>query len=457
MKNRYVTGIALIASLGGLLFGFDTAVISGAEKTIQVIFNLNNFWHGFTVALTLIGTLVGAFCATKPSDKFGRKKVLFAIALIYVISSLGSALANQWISFCIFRFMGGLSVGASSVVGPMYIAEIAPAKIRGRLVGSFQLNIVTGILLSYISNYIIVHLITVDAWRWMFGVQSVPALIFFLLIFIIPDSPRWLVIQNRNSDAKALLARLGSDDPEKELQEVIESVESTGAIKNVKLFTSANRIPIILAMLVAIFNQLSGINAVMYYAPRIFEMVGFAKDSALLQSISVGITLFTFTIVGTILIDKVGRKKLLLIGSVGMAIFLGLVSKTIFTTTNGSMAMILYMVGFIAFFGISQGTVIWVFISEIFPNVVRAKGQTLGSLTHWITSTIISWLFPVILGIGSFGGGYAFALFSIAMVFQFVIVWRFFPETKGKSLEAIQKEFDAKRIKITKPQVKILE
>jgi MFS family permease len=210
-------------------------------------------------------------------------------------------------------------------------------------------------------------------------------------------------------------------------------------------------------MLVAIFNQLSGINAVMYYAPRIFEMVGFAKDSALLQSISVGITLFTFTIVGTILIDKVGRKKLLLIGSVGMAIFLGLVSKTIFTTTNGSMAMILYMVGFIAFFGISQGTVIWVFISEIFPNVVRAKGQTLGSLTHWITSTIISWLFPVILGIGSFGGGYAFALFSIAMVFQFVIVWRFFPETKGKSLEAIQKEFDAKRIKITKPQVKILE
>lgn len=440
--NKYnATIVALIASLGGLLFGFDTAVISGAEKAIQELFNLNNFWHGFTVSFTLIGTLLGAIVAGKPAEFMGRKNSLFIIALLYIFSAMGSALASNWIIFLLFRFIGGLSVGASSVVGPMYIAEIAPARIRGRLVGSFQFNIVTGILLSYISNYFIAQLITENAWRWMLGVESIPAIFFFFLIFIIPDSPRWLVIRNRISDAKTVLEKLGSDNPEVELKEIVESIKSKESLGKEKLFTSNNRYPIILAILVAVFNQMSGINAVMYYSPRIFEMVGYAKDSALLQSVSVGITLFVFTLVGMALIDRIGRKKLLMIGSVGMTFFLGMVSKTIFTTINGSVWMLVYMTGFITFFAFTQGTVIWVFISEIFPNTVRARGQTLGSFTHWTMTIIISWLFPIISGTGAYGGGIAFAVFSLSMVLQFIIVWRFFPETKGKSLEELQKEF----------------
>lgn len=441
--NKYnATSVALIASLGGLLFGFDTAVISGAEKAIQELFNLNNFWHGFTVSFTLIGTLLGALVAGKPAEFMGRKNSLFIIALLYIISALGSALAGNWILFLLFRFIGGFSVGASSVIGPMYIAEIAPARIRGRLVGSFQFNIVTGILLSYISNYFIAQIITENAWRWMLGVESIPAIIFFFLIFIIPDSPRWLVIRNRISDAKTVLEKLGSDNPEVELKEIVESIKSKESLGKEKLFTSNNRYPIILAILVAVFNQMSGINAVMYYSPRIFEMVGYAKDSALLQSVSVGITLFVFTLVGMALIDRIGRKKLLMIGSVGMTFFLGMVSKTIFTTINGSVWMLVYMTGFITFFAFTQGTVIWVFISEIFPNTVRARGQTLGSFTHWTMTIIISWLFPIISGTGTYGGGIAFAVFSLSMVLQFIIVWRFFPETKGKSLEELQKEFN---------------
>ena len=441
MKSFYVTGIALIASLGGLLFGFDTAVISGAEKDIQQLYHLSNFWHGFTVAITLIGTVVGAMGAGKPADILGRKKVLFAIAFLYAVSALGCALAQSWISFILFRFLGGLSVGASSVVGPMYIAEIAPAKMRGRLVGSFQLNIVTGILLSYISNYFIAQIVEVDAWRWMLGVQCIPAIIFFILVFIIPDSPRWLVIRNKIPEAKALLVKLGSPDPEEELEDIVESVRGKEGVGREKLFSASHRFPIILAILVAVFNQMSGINAIMYYAPRIFEMVGYAKDSALLQSISVGITLTAFTVVGMALIDTMGRKRLLMIGSIGMMFFLGRVSKTIFTTSDGSVWMLVYMIGYIAFFAFTQGTVIWVFISEIFPNTVRARGQTLGSLTHWTMTIVISWLFPVISGLGSYGGGTAFAVFSVAMALQFIIVWRYFPETRGKSLEELQKQF----------------
>jgi sugar porter (SP) family MFS transporter len=448
MKNWYVTRIAIIASLGGLLFGFDTAVISGAEKTIQEIFDLNNFWHGFTVAITMIGTVIGALSVSKPTDLLGRKNILFIIAFFYGVAALGSALSQTWISFLIFRFMGGLSVGASSVVGPIYIAEIAPARMRGRLVGSFQLNIVTGILLSYVSNYFITQVVTTDAWRWMLGVQSIPAIVFFFLIFTIPESPRWMVIRNRIPDAKALLEKLGSLNPAEELEVIIESVKSKTGASKAELFSASNRIPIILAILVAIFNQMSGINAVMYYSPRIFEMVGYAKDSALLQSISVGLALFTFTIVGMILIDRIGRKKLLLIGSAGMTFFLGMISKTIFTTTDGSVGMIIYMIGFIVFFAFTQGTVIWVFISEIFPNTVRSKGQTLGSFTHWFMTIIISWLFPIVSGSSSFGGGFAFAVFSVGMIFQFIVVLRFFPETRGKSLEEIQKEFTIGRKKL---------
>ncbi len=437
-KNRYVIISAFTASLGGLLFGFDTAVISGAEKTIQELFNLDGFWHGFTVAIALIGTLAGALISGKPADFFGRKKALSAIAVIYTISSLGSALTQSWSGLLFYRFLGGIGVGASSVIGPMYIAEIAPANIRGRLVTAFQLNIVAGILLSYFSNYWIAQLVAHDSWRWMLGVLSIPSLIFFVMVFFIPDSPRWLVIKNRIAEAKTVLQKIGSADPLKDVQEIEESISKKDGAKREILFSSMYRIPIILAILIAIFNQLSGINAVMYYAPRIFEMVGYAKNSALLQSLSVGSTLFVFTVLGLVLIDRVGRKKLLLVGSLGMAFFLGMVAKTVFTTTNGSIWMLLYLSGFIAFFSFSQGTVIWVFISEIFPNSVRAKGQTLGSFTHWTAAVIISWMFPALAQSGT--GGWAFSIFSVSMVLQFFIVWKFFPETKGKTLEQIQKE-----------------
>lgn len=437
-RNKYVILSAFIASLGGLLFGFDTAVISGAEKTIQQLFNLDGFWHGFTVAIALIGTLAGAIISGKPADVFGRKKALLIIAVLYTVSALGSAVTQSWTGFLIYRFIGGVGVGASSVIGPMYIAEIAPAHLRGRLVTSFQLNIVAGIVLSYFSNYWITQLIAQDAWRWMLGVISVPSLIYFFLIFLIPESPRWLVLKNRLAEAKTVLKRIGSADPEKQVQEIEDSINTKDRGKRGKLFSSMYKMPIILAMLIALFNQLSGINAVMYYAPRIFQMVGYAQNSALLQSVSVGITLFVFTLLGMFLVDRVGRKKLLLIGSVGMVFFLGMVAKTVFNTTNGSVWMLIYLSGFIAFFSFSQGTVIWVFISEIFPNSVRAKGQTLGSLTHWTTAVIISWMFPALAECS--GGGWAFAFFSVAMAIQFFIVWKFFPETKGKSLEEIQKE-----------------
>jgi len=436
--NKYVIVSSFTVSLGGLLFGFDTAVISGAEKSIQQLFNLDGFWHGFTIAIALIGTLVGAFLSGKPADFFGRKISLLGIALLYAVSAIGSALAQNWTGFLFYRFIGGLAVGASSVIAPMYIAEIAPPHLRGRLGTSFQLNIVAGILISYFSNYLIAQIIDDNSWRWMLGVESIPALIFFVLVLFIPNSPRWLALKGRIAEARAILQKFGSRDPLKELQDIEASLNNKSNLDRERFFSSVYRVPIILAVLVALFNQLSGINAVMYYAPRIFEMVGYAQNSALLQSLSVGITLFVFTLVGMFLVDRVGRKKLLLFGSAGMVFFLGMVAKTVFITTNGSIWMLIWLSGFIAFFAFSQGTVIWVFISEIFPNSVRAKGQALGSFTHWITAVIISWVFPTLAG--NSGGGWVFTIFSSAMVLQFLVVWKFFPETKGKSLEQIQKE-----------------
>lgn len=442
MKKRvwYVYAVSFIVALGGLLFGFDTAVISGAEKTIQSIFNLSGFWHGFTISIALIGTVVGVMSAGKPADLLGRKKTLFAVAIFFGVASLGSALVHNWFSFLFFRFLGGLAVGASSVIAPMYISEIAPARIRGRLVASFQLNIVLGIVLSYLSNYWISQIILVDSWRWMLGIQIIPSAVFFGLLFIIPDSPRWLVIRNHDSKAKVILNKLGSDNPEQEVEEIRESLKISKDINGEKLFSSIYKLPIIFAFLVAVFNQMSGINAVMYYAPRIFELVGYAKKSALLQSVSVGIALFVFTLVGMFLIDRAGRKRLLLIGSLGMMFFLGMVAKTMFTSVDGSVWMLIYMIGFIAFFAFSQGTVIWVFIAEIFPNAVRSKGMALGSLTHWTMAIIISWLFPMLAESSSNGGGIAFSIFAVTAAIQFIVVFRFFPETKGKSLEEIQKE-----------------
>ncbi|WP_320019872.1 sugar porter family MFS transporter [Labilibaculum manganireducens] len=439
-NNTYVFTCALIAALGGLLFGFDTAVISGAEKSIQEMFGLDGFWHGFTVAIALIGTIVGAMTAGKPADKYGRKSVLIVIAVIYGMTALATAVADDWLVFISFRFVGGIGVGASSVIGPMYIAEIAPAHLRGRLVGMFQLNVVSGILLAFFSNYLISSVVEVDAWRWMLGVQALPAFIFFALLFYIPSTPRLLVLKGRSKEALGLLKKLASRDPENELKEIEESLQGDNASSSANLFAKEYRLPVILAILVAVFNQMSGINAIMYYAPRIFEMTGFGKDDALLQSVTIGATNFIFTMLAMTVIDKFGRKKLLLIGSIGMMAFLGMVAKTLFEGSTGNILVVVYLVGFIAFFAFSQGAVIWVFISEIFPNKIRAKGQALGSFTHWIMAAMVSWMFPAIVESGANGGGVAFMIFSVAMLVQLIVVFKFFPETKGKSLEQIQKE-----------------
>jgi sugar porter (SP) family MFS transporter len=438
MKKAYVFRNAIIAALGGLLFGFDTAVISGGEKAIQIYFDLSGFWHGFTVSIALIGTVLGALSAGKPADIFGRKKALIAVAILYAISALGSALSHNWYMFLIYRFIGGIGVGASSVIGPMYIAEIAPSQLRGRLVGMFQLNVVTGILMAFFSNYLIAQLVEFDAWRWMLGVETIPAALFLFLLFLIPATPRWLAMRGENEAARKLLIRLSSENPEKELKDIIQSVHYDRSAKSEPLFRSVYRWPILFAIFIAVFNQMSGINAIMYYAPRIFEMTGFAKDSALAQSVIIGFTNLIFTILAMSIIDKFGRKKLLLIGSVGMTFFLGMVSKSFFSVSDGNIWVVIYLVGFIAFFAFSQGAVIWVFISEIFPNRVRAKGQALGSFTHWFMASLVSWTFPIIAESSINGGAIAFLIFSIAMFVQLIVVWRFFPETKGKSLEEIE-------------------
>lgn len=441
MKSSSVlTRSAWIAGLGGFLFGFDTAVISGAEKAIQELFGLTGFWHGFTVAIALIGTIIGALAAGKPADYFGRKKVLMAIALLFLISSLGTAMAQQWSGILIFRFLGGLGVGASSVIGPMYIAEIAPAHKRGKLVALFQLNVVTGILLAFLSNYIIALVAEDASWRWMLGVMAIPAGIFLSLLFYIPETPRWLMIRREKSRAIAVLEMLGETNIENQIAVIEDSITSERHIKSQRLFTSRLKFPILLAFLIAFFNQFSGINAIMYYAPRIFEMAGLDRTSSLFQSVSVGFTNLVFTIIAMMIIDRVGRKKLLLIGSVGMVFMLSLVAAGFMLENFGGVAVLAGLIGFIAFFASSQGAVIWVFISEIFPNKVRAKGQALGSFSHWLFAALISWVFPVIASNQTGNTGIAFIFFAAMMLLQFFVVYFVFPETKGKGLEQIQSD-----------------
>jgi sugar porter (SP) family MFS transporter len=440
MKKNYLLRNAWIAGLGGFLFGFDTAVISGAEKAIQELFQLTGFWHGFTVAVALIGTIIGAIAASKPADHFGRKKVLSFIALLFLFSSLGAALSNQWISIVIFRFLGGLGVGASSVIGPMYIAEISPAEKRGRLVALFQLNVVTGILLAFLSNYIIAVIADQTSWRWMLGVQSLPAAIFFLLLFLIPETPRWLMMKKNKTLAIETLGKLGEKNIDAQIAAIEESITSEKHIRSERLFTAKLKLPLILAFLIAFFNQFSGINAIMYYAPRIFEMAGLDRTSSLFRSVSVGFTNLVFTLIAMMIIDKIGRKKLLLTGSVGMVFMLLLVSLGFIVKSFGGAAVLAGLIGFIAFFAASQGAVIWVFISEIFPNKVRAKGQSFGSLTHWLFAALISWVFPVIASGNPKNTGFAFIFFALMMLLQFFVVYFLFPETKGKALEQIQND-----------------
>ena len=425
--------VAFVASLGGLLFGFDTAVISGAEKSIQQIYDLSDFAHGFTIAIALIGTIVGALICSKPVEKHGRLKALRLIAFIYFISALGSAAIINWYSFIFFRFIGGLAVGASSVVGPMYIAEISPSHWRGRFVAFFQFNIVLGIVIAYLSNYLI-HGVP-DDWRWMLGVLAVPALLFGILLYTVPESPRWLIAHGKEKEAGGILMKIGEKNVTSELSEIKNSLVATKD-SGERLFQKKYWRPVLYAFLIATFNQLSGINAILYYAPRIFEMSGLFRDSAMIQSIIIGVTNLTFTMIGMVLIDKMGRKKLIYIGSVGMTFSLALVARGFYLEVVTGYYMLICLMAFIAFFAISLGAVIWVLISEIFPNNIRSKGQVFGSTTHWVWSALLSLMFPIFIGTG---GTFIFSFFAIMMALSFFFAWKL-PDTKNKSLEQIQKE-----------------
>jgi sugar porter (SP) family MFS transporter len=430
---------AIVAALGGFLFGFDTAVISGVESSIQQLWSLDKFAHGFTVASALIGTVIGSLVAGKPAEKFGRKKILQAIGLLYLVTSLGTALTNSWELFVTFRLLGGIGVGASSVIGPMYISEISPARKRGRLVALFQFNIVSGILIAFLSNYLLFG-VSDEAWRWMLGILAFPSLIFFVMVFFVPESPRWLVKNQQPAEAEKVLFAIGEADPPLALRNIEESLYTAAGTVKERLFSGQYNKPIMYVVVLAMFNQLSGINAIMYYAPRIFEMTGLTRNTALLQAISIGVTNMVFTLLAISLIDKFGRKTLLIIGSAGMVVALGLVTWVFYTRDFGGYAVMFYLVGFIAFFAFSQGAVIWVFMAEIFPNKVREQGQTLGSFTHWIMAVVISWTFPIIAESSENGGFYSFLLFTIMMLLHGIFAWKVIPETKGKSLEGIQRE-----------------
>jgi len=445
MVVSFLIRSTLVAALGGLLFGFDTAVISGTTDWLRGVFGLSSAGLGFSVAAALIGTIVGALSAGRPADRWGRRRTLFFIAGLYFVSALGTAFAWDWYSFLFFRFVGGIGVGGASVVSPMYIAEISPAQYRGRLVAVTQFNIVLGILLGVFSNYLIAGLDLGPAeWRWMFGVEAVPAGLFFLLLFLTPYSPRWLVMQGRIDEARKTLLRLGTDvaSVEDQIREIESSIDLEHHSLREPLFQTKYRKPILLAVAIAAFNQLSGINAVMYYAPYIFELAGAGTESALAQTVAVGGTNLIFTLAAMAVIDYFGRRKLMLVGSVGYIVSLSTTAWAFYTygtqfDQTGSRIVLISLLLFIASHAFGQGAVIWVFISEIFPTRVRARGQALGSFTHWFMAALISWTFPVI---ADASGGHAFAFYAAMMVLQLLWVIYVMPETKGVPLERIQKE-----------------
>lgn len=435
---------AIVAALGGFLFGFDTAVISGTTHWLEDFFQLSKATLGFTVASAIIGTVAGSLLVGKPSDSIGRRNVLFVLALLYLLSAVGSAMAQNWTMFLIYRFLGGIAVGGSSVVAPMYIAEITPARLRGRMVAIVQVNVVTGMMIAYLSNYLIASLeLGAAEWRWMFGVEAIPAFLFFLLLFFIPLSPRWLVAKGKDDQAVRVLEKCGTDNGsiEKEVAEIRKSLDMETDHRKEWFFSRKYKKPILLAMAIAMFNQLSGINAVLYYAPHIFRMAGAGSNSALLQSVAIGGTFVLFTVLALTIIDRYGRRKLMIIGSIGYIVSLAVTAWAFYTygtefNQAGGKVVLISVLVFVASHSFGQGTVIWVFISEVFPNRVRARGQALGSFTHWFMAAAISWTFPVIADIS---GGHTFAFYALCMVGQLLWVMLVMPETKGLSLEEIQK------------------
>jgi SP family arabinose:H+ symporter-like MFS transporter len=425
----------LVAALGGLLFGFDTAVIAGATHSLTRVFSLTAATLGVTVSSALWGTVVGALLGGYAGERLGRRDSLRIMAVLYLICAIGCALAGNWYFLLVSRIIGGLGIGGSSVLGPMYIAEISPARLRGRMVGFFQFNVVVGILFAYFSNYLIsLTKSGINEWRWQLAAPALPSLIFLFLLFAIPRSPRWLVEKKRFGEARDVLAKVGEINPQGELAQIIDSVELEERLSGERLFTKSHRLPIFLAVTIAIFCQFSGINAVLYYLNDIFSAAGASANSGGIQTIAVGATNLVFTTLAMLVIDKVGRRILLLIGSVGMATTL-LAIALIFKTQMHRELLVWLLIGYCASFSFSLGAVIWVYMSEVFPNGVRAKGQTLGSLTHWMMNAIIAIAFPVLAARSS---AYPFLFFAVMMVVQFFVVLFVYPETKNVSLEEMQ-------------------
>ena len=429
---------SLTSALAGFLFGFDTVVISGAEKTIQALWGLSPSIHGVAMASALYGTVVGSLIGGWPADRFGRKATLLWIGVLYFVGAVGSALATNVTMFIIARVIGGLGIGISTVVAPMYISEIAPPKHRGRLAGMFQFNIVFGILVAFVSNAMLAG-IGENAWRWMLGVAAFPSLLYAALCLGLPESPRWLL--SRKGDRAAALKVWQKAEPDVPAAEIAAQADEIAAASSEEIssghfWTARLRKPILLAIMIAFFNQLSGINAILYFAPRIFELTGLGAKAALLQSIGIGITNLVFTFVGLWLIDQLGRRTLLYIGSFGYIASLGLVAWAFFTQHYSIVPVCIF--AFIAAHAIGQGAVIWVFISEIFPNRHRAEGQTLGSFTHWIFAALLTTFFPKM--VAAFPPGYVFSFFTGMMVLQLLWVRTLVPETKGVPLEEIQKQ-----------------
>ena len=432
---------SISAALAGFLFGFDTVVISGADKQLQSLWETSDVYHGIVVmGMALWGTVVGAIFGGFPTDKFGRKNTLIVIGILYLVSALGSALVDDPVSFAIFRFIGGLGVGASTIAAPAYVSEIAPAHQRGKLVSLYQFNIVLGILIAFLSNYLLRNT-GAEPWRWMVGIEAIPAFIYILFVLIIPRSPRWLISKGRIEEGSKVLQKI---DPVLDIRAKVEDIiaQAKKEVKGENIFMKKYRFPIILAFLVAFFNQLSGINAFLYYAPRIFESAGLGESTALLSSIGIGVVNLIFTLLGVFLIDRLGRKQLLFMGSLGYIFSLTMVSCAFFFSWGGLWVPFFLFI-FIASHAIGQGAVIWVFISEIFPNHLRASGQAFGSSTHWVLAAIIPSIFPWVTGI--LGAGYVFAFFAFMMVLQLLFVLFMMPETKGKTLEELSEELSIKK------------
>jgi len=431
-----LTKWSLTAALAGFLFGFDTVVISGADQKLQLLWNSSDIFHGSIVmAMALWGTVVGAIFGGIPSRKIGRRKTLLWIGVFYTISALGSALANDPFVFAFFRFLGGLGVGASTIAAPAYISEIAPAKNRGKLVGLYQFNLVSGILIAFLSNYLL-NGIGDNDWRYMMGVEAIPALLYTFLVLGIPRSPRWLYLNNKSNEAEQIIRSAYSDKDASELISEIKK-DKESSIKSESIFQKKYSFILMLAFLVAAFNQFSGINAFLYYAPRIFEEGGLGQSAALLNSVGIGLTNVIFTFIGINLIDKLGRRVLMYIGSIGYIISLTLISLS-FILDWGGIALPIFLFLFIASHAIGQGAIIWVYISEIFPNHIRSYGQSFGVSTHWVLAAIIPSFVPFLFG--WIGPGIVFAFFAFMMVLQLLFTHFIMPETKGVSLEELSKK-----------------